>query len=267
LANLPANFAGDATLRAKNRVFGVLAGDTPQYQEAADRLDAVLGSCGVKDTRRIAYSENPGLMAQQAPSALAQMRAADVSTVVCICDPIAPIFFTQAADQQAYGPEWYAVGWSDNLARNASADQWSHSISNVGLFPQASKTEAYRAYKAANPTGEPVSAYYVWIYWNLLTVFNGIQAAGPHLTPQTFHQGFSSLPPSAKGGDFAPWTYGPSWFTPIHDFQVGWWDPGAKSNFDGGAGAYRNCNAGTWYRFDRPNDLGPAKTQLSCFTG
>ena len=265
MAGQPAVFAGDAVYKKTTRVFGLLVPDTPDTKKTGDLLEAKLAACNVKLAKRIDYSVNLATMQSQATSSIAQMRAAGVTTVLCSCDPLSPIFLTSAADQQGYNPEWDAQWWTDNLARNYSQTQWAHAITNSGTFPDIKKTEAYTTYKLANPSGEPAEKSYVNVYWNLMTMYLGLQGAGPNLTPQTFQQGFGSTPDSASGADFGPWSFGSNQFSPRHHFQIGWWNPSAVSKYDGGTGAYQDCNGGTYYKYNDPKSFAPANTQLQCF--
>src|SRR5437764_10026075 len=258
MARMPAAFAGSQQLQTKERVFGLLVPDLPDRAQQGDMIEAGLGRCGVKLAKRVNYSWDLASMQSEATSAMAQLAAAGVTTVICACDPIFPTFATNAADQQQYYPEWDAMWWPDTLARNYAADQWAHAITTSGTYPDATKTEAYRAFKLARPSSEPAEIYYSWIYRNLLTIFSALHIAGANLTATTFMQGYFAVPDSSPDADFGPWTFGDHAFSPAHHFQIGWWNPNAKSNFDGGAGAYQDCNGGQWYKFDDPGAFAPA---------
>jgi hypothetical protein len=261
---LPAIFAGDASMRTKQRVFGLLVPENPYYSSGADRFESRLHQCGASVTKRINYALNIETAQQQASSAMAQMRSAGVTTVLCACDPIAPIFDTRAADQQGYHPEWNALWWGDPIGRDYSQGQWAHATASAGASPNAKATEAYQAYKLANPSGEPAEMYFPVPYEYMLYVFDALQAAGPDLTPQTFEQGMFSLPPT-PAGLFGPWSYGQGAFSPRTAFQVGWWDPAYVSAYDNKKGGYRDCEGGRYFPADDPSAYGSPHTQLHCF--
>lgn len=262
--DLPAVFAGDASLRTKQRVFGLIVPENPYYSSGADLFESRLHQCGASVAKRVDYALNIETATQQAANTMAQMKAAGVTTVLCACDPIAPIFDTQAADQQGYHPEWSALWWGDPIARDYSQGQWARASASAGASPNAKSTEAYQAFKLANPSGEPTEMYFPVPYEYMLYVFNALQAAGPDLTPQTFEQGMFSLPPT-PAGLFGPWSYGPGAFTPRTAFQVGWWDPTYVSAYDGKKGGYRDCEGGTYFPADDPSGYGSPHTQLHCF--
>ena len=261
---LPAIFAGDPSLRARTRVFGLLVPQSPSYSTTADLLESQLRQCGAVVAKRIDYALNIQTASQQASSAMAQMKAAGVTTVLCACDPAAPIVDTQAADQQNYHPEWSALWWGDPVGRDYTQGQWSHASASAGASPNAKTTEAYRAFKLADPHGEPAARSFTIPYEYLLYVFNALQAAGPDLTPQTFEQGMFSLPPT-PAGLFGPWTYGNGAFTPRSAFQVGWWDPNYTSAYDATKGGYRDCEGGAYFPADNPFAYGKTHIQLHCF--
>jgi hypothetical protein len=119
-------------------------------------------------------------------------------------------------------------------------------------------------FKIAEPKIEPRQRYYDLAYMTLQFVFRALQAAGPNLTPDTFAQGMFSLPPSAIG-TFGTWGAGTDSYTPQVDTQIAWWDPNARSTLDGKAGAWRACEEGRWFPFNRPSVWGTPRTQLRCF--
>jgi hypothetical protein len=116
----------------------------------------------------------------------------------------------------------------------------------------------------ADPGGTPAEQYYQVAYYDLLYVFDGLQAAGPDLTPVNLAKGFFSMPTSAMG-ELGVWQGGQDAFSPITETQIGWWDPDAISNFDGLKGAWESCSGGQWYKFLDPGTWAPDHTQLACF--
>ena len=268
LNGLPASFAGDDKMRSTQRVFAIITPDTPGYTASGLLMEQGLARCGAPVGRRIAYSFNIPTFQTQANNIVAQLRAAGVTTVICYCDPVMPAFLTQTAEQQSFRPEWMAatVGPTDQLLRYSDADQWAHAISNQGTFPARSESEAYRVLQLSRRGAEPAEEFYPTAYALVLELFNGLQAAGPHLTPATFQQGMFSLPRSGLG-EFGTWGYGPGAFTPGLDTQIGWWSNSKKSAFDGAPGGWQDCQGGRFlpYAFDRRNEWGPPKSPLGCF--
>jgi hypothetical protein len=266
MAGMPAIFAGDPTYKSKTRVFGLVTPENPEYMQLGNDIEAGLHRCGVSLARRVNYAINVAQFGGQGTSIAAQLKAAGVTTALCYCDPLIPIFITQAADQQQYHPEWTEPYYRDPQGRLESQQQWAHAISNGGTSYTRPNSEAYRVFKMAQPNGEPKSTdqYFDVSYEALMQIFNALQASGPNLTPETVRQGMFSLPTSATG-DLGTWSFGPGAYSPAIDTQVGFWNPDASSPWDGKRGAWQSCEDGAWMQYARPETFGPEHTQLRCF--
>lgn len=273
MAGMPAIFAGSPTLQASKRVFGIIFPQTPVYQSEVDQWQSLLASqCHVSVAKVIGYSINVAEYEEEAASAMAQLNAAHVTTILCACDPIADIFFSQAADDQAYYPEWFASYFGDPIARNYDQSEWDHAIVAGWQWPPYASVEAYRTFERAYPGKQPAETppssprYYYVPYYQLLQIFDALQAAGPDLNAATFEQGMFSLPPSTPGDVIGgQWQFGPDVFDPIHSYTLAWWDPNAVSDFDNTKGAYQWCNSAQVYTASDPAALGGPGVQLACF--
>jgi hypothetical protein len=265
-AGLPAVYAGEADLQSRTRTFGLITPDNPEYQGVGNEIQANLAGCGVKLAKRISYAINVTTYESEATSIVAQLKVAGVTSVICYCDPIVPIFISDSAAAQGYYPEWFEPNYLDPQGRLENQSEWAHAISDGGTYPPKAGNEAYQAFELADPHAQPRELYYDQAYFTLLQLFIGLQAAGPDLTPVTFERGMSSLPESALGM-MGHWQFGPGQFTPPADLQVGWWDPNATSNRDGGKGAWQSCEGGRWFPISTAarSAWGPAHTQLACF--
>ncbi|HWW53755.1 MAG TPA: hypothetical protein VNY84_08295, partial [Acidimicrobiales bacterium] len=216
LAGLPAQFAGDPVTQRTPRVFGVIYPETPVYTAEVNQWKSqVAAQCGIHPARVIAYAINVASYEQEAVSAMAQLKAAGVTTILCACDPIVPIFLTNAAAQQNYLPEWFATWFGDPVARDYNQQVWAHVITGGIQFPPPTQTEAYKAFELAFPGKQPAEeppsspAYFYVPYYTLMHVFDALQAAGPNLTPATFQQGMFSLPTSKAGDNVeGQWVFG-----------------------------------------------------------
>jgi hypothetical protein len=263
---LPAVFAGDALYKSQQRKLGLVAPDYPEAQKAADIFQRTLQQdCGATFARRVSYTIDVARFGDQSASMAAQMKAAGVTTVICACDPLVEITFSQAADGQQYHPEWLVAPYFDPQGRETSQTEWSHAIAgNYAKFPPRAQRESYRVFKMAKPNAEPAERYFDLAYQMSLYVFSGLQRAGPNLNPQTFQQGMFSMPRSGLG-DWGTWGGGPHAYTPSLDGYFSWWDPNKVSDFDGTKGAWIPCEGGRWFPFDDPSQYGPAHTQVHCF--
>lgn len=265
MASMPAIFAGDPALTSQPRRFGFLTPDNPQNVAVGREITAGLTRCGVTLAKSETYSVNPAQGAQQGTAALAAFRADGVTTVLCMCDPAMPIFFANAANEQNYHPEWVVPNFLDPAGQQVSSEQWSHAISIDGWpMPPGPQTEAHRVFGLAAPGKQPAEQYYTAAYHTLLQVFEGLQAAGPGLTPTSFAQGMFSLPTSGLG-QLGTWTHGNGDYTPPSNTQLEWWNPAAVSNFNGKKGAWVPCGHGQWVTYANPLSWAPLHQQLACF--
>jgi hypothetical protein len=218
----------------------------------------------VKIVKRESYPENIGQFAQNGSSMAAQMKSAGVTTVICFCDPLMPIFITQASTQQGYHPEWIFQNDFDPIAQDADQNQFAHALAPGPSVHVGPDSEAFAAYQLANPGRAPASIYFQSAYEVLLHLFGALQAAGPNLTPATFEQGMFSLPSSLPGGNYGDWTYGAGAFTPESSVQVVYWDR-SRTSIDGKPGSWTACDGGASYPLLDPPGWGAAHTQLHCF--
>lgn len=243
----PVTFSKDPSLHAKQRVFGAILLEDPQYQGLQNEVVNGLRKCGVKIPVVVNYTLDLSTIQQQMQNAISQMKAANVTTVVCGCDPVGEIYVTQAADQQNYGPEWFSEWLPPQFERLFTQDQWAHSV-EFGLGPSIpeQEVEAYRVFQMVDPGGQPQEAQFWYIYYQLLYLFNGLQAAGPDLTPQTMLAGMQHLPPSGVG-QAGQWFYGQGIYWPFSEAQVSFWEPNKTNSFDGKAGDYGACFGEQWF--------------------
>jgi hypothetical protein len=268
MAGLPAIYAGSASLRSRIRVFGLLYPQSPSYTSCMRTATSVLEQrFHVRLAAAVGYSFDLSTLQSEAQTAIAQLKSAGVTTVLCACDPITPIFLAQAADAQHYEPEWFTLSLTDWLSRLPSTTQWSHALSGGIVTVPRNEQEAYQAYLLASGGKPPPADSYIAVYEPLLMLFDALQAAGPDLTPQTFERGMQSLPPSLRGGMFGAWRFGPNTFDPAWDFEILWWSPTAPSGQDGLPGSWQACNGGQRYPYDPAGiaALLPKGRQLACF--
>lgn len=241
------SFAKDSSLNGKSRVFGAIVVENPQYQGLENAIVSGLKKCGVQIPVVINYTLDLSTIQQQMQNAISQMKANNVTTVLCGCDPVGEIYVTQAADQQNYGPEWFSNWLPAQMERLYSQDQWAHSV-EVGLGPSIpeQEDEAYRVFEMVDPGGQPEEPYFWYIYYQLVFLFNGLQSAGPDLTPATMMSGLQHLP-ATQLGQVGQWSYGPGLYWPFSEAQVSYWVPSKANAFDGKAGDYNQCFGGQWY--------------------
>jgi hypothetical protein len=264
LSRLPAIFAGDPLYQRTQRVFGLITPQNPEYMEIGDEIAAGMKGCGVNVARRVSYAINVATFQAQATNMAAQLKAAGITTALCFCDPLVPIFLSNAAQSQNWQPEWTEPYYNDPQGRLMNQDQWAHAMTNGATHPPMKDTEADRVWRLASPGANPREQYYDTAYYTVLFLMNALQAAGPNLTPQSLAAGLAKLPPTPRG-DVGAWTYGPGKYSPISEVPMAWWNPNATSARDGKRGAWISCEGGTWYPYGNPDAWGAPGNQPKCF--
>ena len=270
----PAAFAGDDAFKTQNRTFGQIyiseAGSSAE-QDAAD-FKANLSKSGVSINQIPYRLEDLIANPEIATNVISKLKAAGITSVLVSTDPIAPKSFTEEATKQNYLPEWIYAGGAlidtNAFGRTYDQKQWAHAF---GITPLPAtiendvqdKDDLYRWYYGQVP---PAKDTYKVLAPQPELFFAGLQAAGPHLTADTFRQGLFSTPPTdtrtltAVGityGDHGLWPetdyYG------IDDFAEIWWDPTATGEDEvhhSGTGLIRWVDGGKRYRLGEwPTDL------------
>jgi hypothetical protein len=240
-----ADHAG-GNLKGKPRVFGTLAPENSWYQESVDNAEEVVKKAGKKPGYRRAYVLDLGTMSNQATQIISDFKDRGITTILCGCDPIIPVFLSGVANREQYYPEFIIVGtaltdadivgqlWNQNFASHAFG------VSPLDGFVPPTKTIAYAAYKSVRQD-EPAFSVDL-IYYQMYMLAIGLQMAGPDLNPQTFEAGMFNYP--AKTGPFGLWDFGVGDRTAANDVREIYWDAGAISTYNGKQGAYIGANEG-----------------------
>jgi hypothetical protein len=249
LVNKPADYAGDG-IKGKPRKFAVLAPENPWYQQCVDAGAKIVAKAGHPYDLRIAYKLDLATLSNQAASVVAKLKSEGITTIVCGCDPIFPVFLSNKASEQGYNPEWVLAGTAetdlDLVGQLDDQDQWAHAfgVSYLGSFRPLRAGLGYAAYKSVRKD-EPAFAVET-IYAQMYLLALGIQLAGPNLTPQSFERGMFSYPGGT--GPFGTWGFGPTSYTPTQDYRVIWWDPEGISAYNNQKGTYREAFGGKRFR-------------------
>lgn len=226
--------AGSEALRTPRRL-GIIAIDTDD--DPGGRFKRAVEACGGDVAGVVKYSSDTTTAQQQATNAILQLQQDGANIVTCVCDPVAPVFFTAAATQQNYQPEWMHNGLfatdSVKASRLYDPEQWGRSfgVTSIAMVTLMRDTPYYNAYVAGggkdkqavlNAGGSILSM--------LLSIFSAIELAGPGLTNETFTRALLTTPqfmgsngPGASRQSFG--RLGPSPFTRADDLGEIWWDP------------------------------------------
>jgi hypothetical protein len=256
----PAKWAGmDGALNMQNapRKFANYVPSNAGYQEcAANTRNTLEQKYGMASNRWDQY--NYALDISQAGTdsnrAAIQFASDHDTSVILSTDPIAPIFLTQACFQQNYFPEWILTGVAltdqDNWAQLWDQREIAGRLFGLSQLGSAQAMrdphgEAATALKAA---GVPLNAGSALIYYEMLPIFNMIQAAGPVLTPANLAAGVHSLPlAGGPTGADGTWLFGNT-HTGIIDSREIYYDANKASPANGKQGTYIAIYGGRRFR-------------------
>jgi hypothetical protein len=225
---------------------------------AVSRARDLLRQCTGQNVPVIYYESDIDRATEQTRATVAKLIEEKVTTVICMCDPIAPVFLTTGMTQNRYFPEHMLSGMYladyDVLGRLYDQAQWAHAFgpSHLADQPEFSQSNAAKIWRASGRDGQPCAAC------NLVTGYmtmigSMVHYAGPDLNPLSVEQG---LVGNAVGnGGWAatqnPFDYfikfGPNDYNAISDFREVYWSPTARSQIDGKNGAYVSLNGGRRY--------------------
>lgn len=245
-----ADFAG-LGVQGNDRKYGIFF---PQevYAKNAEDLKARMEASGIPVTKMVGYASDINTATQQAVNAIQQMRSAGVTSLLCVCDPVAPLFLTEAAEAQQYNPEWIQTGYFgqdlDLAARFYDQNQWSRNF-GPGVIPpsddpeNASGSKLWRQEKGDGRVPLTMTA----TFSPILTFFSAIEAAGPRLDPGTFRDAMFNEVRVEYTGKFTPQvSWSPNDYGGVDDAYEIWWNPN-KNGPDGDRGTYETVNDGRRY--------------------
>ncbi|MGK2949459.1 MAG: ABC transporter substrate-binding protein [Acidimicrobiales bacterium] len=235
-------------LKNRPRKFATLAPENSWYQESVQNAEAIIRKAGKEPGINFKYVLDLATMSNQATGIIDTFKRANVTTIVCGCDPILPVFLSGVANRAQYYPEFIIVGtaltdadivaqlWNPAFAANAFG------VSSLNGFVPPTQTIAYAAYKSVR-SDEPAFSVDL-IYYQMYMLAIGLQGAGPNLNPATFEAGMFAYPP--KLGPVGLWKFGPGDRTAANDVREIYFDPNATSTFNGKKGAYVGTSDQRW---------------------
>jgi hypothetical protein len=264
LLDRPAKWSADTVMQQQDRKFGTYVPDNDGYQHCVQiSEDELKQEYGGEVASRYNYQLDLSRFPDQAAQAAVQFKADGVTTVILACDPYSVIFLTQAAARQQWYPEWYIIGVAaqdtDNFGRlydQEEVDGHLFGMSQLGRTEDliGPNSEAGRVYKQASGKDMPEGTS--GDYYESMSFFNLLQAAGPTLTPDTIAQGAMTIPPGGApdfpagywslqdGPDGSP---GAGDHTLVDDSREIYWD-GKATAPDGDQGTYLETYDGQRFR-------------------
>jgi hypothetical protein len=245
LAGRNATWAG-GSLQNQPRKTAIIAPSDPWYQSSAAAAVQMAQAAGHPYAADIQYQLNLSTLSSQAATIVSQLQNDGITTVICGCDPITPVYLTSRAQEQGYTPEWVVAGVAltdfDLVGQLFQQNEWSHAfgVTFAGPVEPKESTFGYAAYKSVNPSTEPANAVDL-IYEQMYQMAIGIQMAGPDLTPQTFENGMRAYPGSKAGASnatYGTWDFPPGHYSPQIDSAFIYWDPNKISPYNDQQGGY-----------------------------
>ncbi len=217
IAGRKAAFAGDPNFQKETRKFGLLYTISPTSGNTIDldKFKADLAKQGVpKLAAEVAWSPpadsssgaQTSAAQEQAPTLVAKLKDAGVTSVILMGSSTIVAPMTKAATANEYRPEWLMTAWAYQelslFAAQYDQDQWGHAFGMSWFAPYA--TDQAGAVTAENVVnwywgtnkGTTYSGGMPAVYW----INQGVQLAGPKLTPTSFRDGQFAQPGS--GGAF-----------------------------------------------------------------
>jgi hypothetical protein len=243
----PAIHAG-GDLKGKPRKFATLAPENSWYQESVNNARKIVESSGNDPGLNVKYVLDLGTMSNQATNIISQLKSQGITTVICGCDPVLPVFLSGVANRERYYPEFIIAGtaltdadivgqlWNQEFASHAFG------VSSLTGFQPPTETIAYAAYRTVRKD-EPAFSVDL-IYYQMYMLAIGLEGAGPNLTPQTFEQGMFSYAP--KLGPVGLWKFAKGDRTAANDVREIYWDRNAVSAYNGKNGAYVSPTGDRW---------------------
>jgi len=221
---------------------GMIKDGQSKYHMASNRFD------------EYQYALDISQAPQDSQKAITQFAANRDTTIVLLTDPIAPIFLSQAAHRQNYFPEWMLTGVAltdqDNWAQLWDQTEVRGRLFGLSQLGSSAKFldpngEVAQALKAA---GVPLNVSGAVDYFELIWLYDQLQAAGPVLNPSNIKAGTRQLPQfgganSANG----TWFFGNT-HTGIIDSRVIYWDGSKTSQLNNQPGSYVEIYNGRRFR-------------------
>ena len=266
----PAIWAGDPALHTVPRKFIVVSETSEPPAPGSAELRASLakklraGHVRMASPTDLDYTLDLTTLPTQAATIAEKLKTSGATSVIFAGDPIMPIYLTRACADIGYSPEWIITGIvltdTSTLGRYYNQSEWAHAfgVTSLGVPTPVATNDADRLYRwwyGANTS--PASLAAPAIIPPIQQFFEGVQLAGPDLTPSTFTAGLFRAPP-AGGGPTTPLSaYGyqgaaplPSYSSPA-DYTFLWYDATAKGPDEEGvtaSGLMRYVNGGARYK-------------------
>ena len=248
------------TIGARGNVVRKLGIVTPEIEAnvlAAKRVIAAVKACSGTDVPLYTYVSDIERATEQTQATVSGLIRDKVTTVACMCDPIAPAFLTSGMTSNSYFPEFLLTGTqfsdADLVGRLYDKQQMEHAfgVSTIPAQVPLDQSDSAKVWQDMGQSGHPCEKNGCGIDWSYVNLLGtGLQMAGPRLDPSTFERGLLTLPPdggwdkSGHRADVGLWKFGQNDYTWLSDTREVYWSPSKVSPVDGQQGAYVGVNGG-----------------------
>jgi hypothetical protein len=212
----------------------------PGLQLFADLVKQKLARCGVVPVSDATYSKSGFAIdgtdtGTEAAQAVAKFQDDDVTTLLHIGG--AESKFSESAAAVRYYPEIVVAGNLDTdnnyFGQVQNQDVWQNAwaVTFQLRINRLHDSPGYRAYKEGDPSGDDAAGFYAQIFYrDHFMLFQGIQVAGPRLSPQSIDSGFHAIPERQSSDPYsAALFFDPGDYTSVKDSAEEWWDPRGQS--------------------------------------
>jgi hypothetical protein len=238
------------------RKVGITTPDDPANVAAAKQLVAQIEACDGPSVTLATYASDITRADEQATATTTAFIHDKVTTVICLCDPIAPAFGTKYFTKQQYFPEILTSGEGftdyDKVGRLYDQAQMAHAFGPSELAEPVAlgSSEAGIVWHDTGNSGDPCQSCNLnWGYIDMVGQF--FQMAGPNLNVQSVQTAVIAQRYSRGGWDNTGHNpsitleqFGPGDYTALSDVREVYWSNTAPSKVDGNAGAYISINNG-----------------------
>jgi hypothetical protein len=249
------------------RKLGITVPEIPANTLTAQRVIDAVRACGGPDAavdHPFTYKSDINTATQQTEATVAALATNKVTTLVCMCDPIAPVFLTTGLTNQNYYPEHILPGLGlldyDLLGQLYDKQQWQHAFgpSQLPTFGSLDDTDQARVWRLQGNSGHPCGnngCGLLWAWQSGIALM--LQQTGPNLNPLTFEQGvLGNLPPTGGSGRSQLMQFGAGDYTGVSDEKEVYWDPTVTTPTDGSKGAYVPVNGDRRYQLGQWGESG-----------
>lgn len=252
------------------RKLGVIVPEIEANVLTGKRVQEKVKACGGGDSPLFTYESNIERATEQTQATVAGLIENKVTTVVCMCDPIAPVFLTKGLTSNSYFPEFLLPGLGlldyDLLGQLYDTQQMAHAFgpSHLGQVLNLDASDAALVWRAMGKSGHPCGQNGCglnWAYMNAIGI--AIEVAGPNYNPLNLEKGMLSRAPT---GGFEPrrnpaetlYKWGQNDYTGLSDVREVYWSATATSPVDGSRGAFLATDGGRRYQLGQwpSNGLG-----------